>query len=44
MGQGLYTKMIEVSPSGNRDGAGFAHKETCQIMKKTRHNVIHREL
>ena len=27
MGQGLYTKMIQVSPWGNRDGAGFAHKD-----------------
>ena len=27
MGQGLYTKMIQVSPWGNRDGAGSTHKD-----------------
>ena len=26
MGQGLHTKMIQVSPWGNRDGAGFTHR------------------
>ena len=27
MGQGLHTKMIQVSPWGNRDGAGSTHKD-----------------
>ena len=27
MGQGLHTKIIQVSPSGNRDGAGSIHKD-----------------
>ena len=27
MGQGLHTKMIQVSPWRNRDGAGSTHKD-----------------
>ena len=31
MGQGLHTKMIQVSPWGNRDGAGFTHTKMIQV-------------